>query len=153
MGTWDLFGSEACAAGACGDARCKGASIPGLVLSDEDGLLSASNFTLTALTDPMSDDPFEYPDGASVLCERALAGPVSLEFEAAQVGCGAPSVTVTLHLKPDSAAGGAPPRAVKLEWDVQLSSFYTRKGHRSWAGSVQLVMQRRAKTPAAPAAL
>jgi hypothetical protein len=153
-GTWDLFGSEACARGMCGDKRCTGATVPGLVISEEDGLLLVSNFTLRNLTDPMDDDmPFEYPDGASVFCDEALAGPVALVFEGADVGCGVESVTVTLHVRPDAVRAGAPARAVKLAYDVRLGSLYKRKGHQSWAGSTQVVMQRRNDAAAAPPAV
>jgi hypothetical protein len=120
--------------------------VPGLEISNEyDTLLEATNFSLRALTDPMSEDPFEYAEGASVLSAHALAGPIALVFEGSDVGCGVESVTVTLHVQPDGARGGAPARPVKLAYDVRLGSLYKRKGHLSWSGSLQLVMQRRAE--------
>jgi hypothetical protein len=151
VGTWDLFGSEACTRGACGDKHCK-PTVPGLVISEHVGMLRVSNFTLRALSDPMDDDmPFEYPRGAVLGCDEALAGPVKLVFDGANTGCGVESVTVMLHLTPDAARSGAPACEVKLAYDVRLGSLYKRKGHQSWAGSTQVFMQRRDDAAAAAA--
>ena len=116
--------------------------IPGLVIEERHGQLHVSGFTLRALCDPFADEPWEYPDAEIVSSAAALAGPVTLDFFGA-VGCGVESVTASLHITPDAARGGAPSRAVKLAYVVQLGRMYTRKGHESWDGEKNVIMQRR----------
>ena len=138
-GTWDLHSNEACATGACRDPLCR-AVIPGVCITARNGLLSAANFSLRALEDPMSEDPFSYPDPAYLTYEQAAAaGGASFVWHGDDTGCGVKSVTCKLHFTADSAAGGAPARIVRLHYDVQLGPLYTRKGHQSWDGQKQLI--------------
>ena len=151
-GTWDLHSNEACATGVCKDPLCR-AVIPGVCIMARNGLLSATNFSLKALEDPMSEDPFSYPDPAYLTYEQAAAaGGASFVWHGDDTGCGVKSVTCKLHFTADPAAGGAPARIVRLHYDVQLGPLYTRKGHQSWDGQKQLIKISDAEPAAAAAA-
>ena len=99
-GTWDLHSNEACATGACKDPLCR-AVIPGVCITARDGVLSATHFSLKALEDPMSEDPFSYPDPAYLTYEQAAAaGGASFVWHGDDTGCGVRDVQAALYGRP-----------------------------------------------------
>lgn len=117
--------------------------IPGLRIEVQGAHLYASNFTLKVLVDPMSDGPFEYPDGSSAPLADAAAGGVPFSFDGDNLDCNVKGVTCTLTLTADAAAGGAPARRVELAYEVELGPLYLRKGHDSWTGKKTVWLKRR----------
>jgi len=143
VGVWDLFASEACAAGKCsGKTPCR-PEIPGLEIKEESGFLTASNFTLRGLKDPMAGEPFSYGTAVVRVASAAAPGGATFSFDGEDCGCGIESVTCELLFKADAAAGGAPALGVKLSYDVRLGRLYLRKGHESWEGVKHLGIKKR----------
>lgn len=118
VGTWNLWGREECAAGKCRDPKCS-AWVPRLRVEEAGGTLLLSNFSFGGLSDPMSEDPFEYPGGATLDAAEAQTQPTVASFSAEDTGCGVKSVTVELAFTADAAAGGAPGRKVVMTYDVK----------------------------------
>lgn len=126
--------------------------IPGLRIAVEGDHFCATDFTLKALEDPMSEDPFDYPDGSYAPLADVAAGGVTFTFDGDNLGCGVEEVTCTLTLTADASAGGAPARRVQLAYQVELGPLYLRKGHDSWSGKKTVWIKRRAQQAADAAA-
>ena len=119
--------------GTCPDPRCT-PLIPGLRIELQGDSLYASGFTLKALKDPMSEEPFDYPDGTYASVEDAAAGGATFYFDGKRLACGVKEVTCTLKLTADAAAGGAPARRVELTYAVELGPLLRCRGYDSWSG-------------------